>query len=137
MKTNIFYAVLMLALIIFSCSDDDDNSPALSGKWHLQTIEYFECPTSTDNRVLECGATGNYATCHDYTFSGGFYTIKYLSTSIEGEGQYTLTGNKIKIPNGVASFEEYEFTLSGTKLVLINLRTSSASCREKYTYVKM
>ena len=137
MKTNFFSLMVILALIIFSCSDDDNNSPALSGKWHLQTIEYFECPTATDNRVLECGTSGNFASCHDYTFNGGYYTIKYLSSSIESEGQYTITGNKIKFPDGTSSFKEFEFTQSGNTLVMIKLGTGSSACREKYTYVKM
>jgi hypothetical protein len=132
-----FFTLVILSIVILSCKDDDDNPPALSGKWHLQTIEYFECPTATDNRKLECGTTGNYASCHDYTFNGGYYTIKYLSSSIEGEGQYTITGNTIKFPDGSTSFKEYEFTQTGNTLVMIRIGTSTSACREKYTYAKM
>jgi hypothetical protein len=129
--------MVILAVIISSCGDKDNNAPALSGKWHLQTIQYFECPTATDNRILECGTTGNYASCHDYTFSGTYYTIKYLSSGIEGEGQYTITGNTIKFPDGSTAFKEYEFSQSGNTLVMTRLGTSSSACRERYTYVKI
>jgi hypothetical protein len=137
MNKSIFLMITFFAVLASSCKEDDKNTPALSGKWHLETIEYLECTEAADNRKLECGTNGSYLSCHDLTFSGGStYTINYKTAQTDDQGQYTITGSKINFPSALP-YEEYEFTLSGNTLVFINVEKNSDGCKEKLTYVKM
>jgi hypothetical protein len=52
---SIFLMITFFAVLASSCKEDDKNTPALSGKWPLETIEFWNVQMlqTTENRSAE------------------------------------------------------------------------------------
>ena len=140
MRPNTFLIIVICTLIISSCKDDEQNSSPLLGEWHEQTIEIFGCTDTKSNRTLNCGTTGNYATCDETTFYDGYFTSVLVANSSSSQGRYSITGNKIRFSDmdvNSTTYKEYEFTLSGNTLTLSEVSIPSNGCRERSIYVRM
>lgn len=115
--------ILMLMLTVFttfSCSDNDDNTPAwhsLAGEytgWTSGKFAYSPTPIATDNEKITIAVNDGKMSLQLVSNQWGTATVAEV-TVVENGGSYRLTGNgsaTLSMHGGAGS--QYDCTLDGT-----------------------
>jgi hypothetical protein len=125
---------------MISCgSDDDKNTPNITGKWQTSMLENYNCPTSTDNKTYTCGT---YAWCVVIEFKSNntFAITRSSDGSNMGSGTFTFSGNTLTLsyvdnPYNTQSPYFSAASVSGNSMTLNN--ESTTTCDTKTIYQKL
>lgn len=114
MKKSLFFSMVALSALVYSCKKDDDKSNAekIQGKWNVMSVYYNDYYSSSNHRDTSTYATGTYTI--EFTNNG-----KYIE---KGATWSDTSGYKVEGSNLIVdTYDTLQIrTLTGSDLQLYN-----------------
>lgn len=139
MNTLIKSLIFVMAIGLFSCSDDDENVLSIVGVYTLTQESVTGCADTADNATENKTCTASE--CETLTIAGNnTFSVVEIDNNVSSsiDGTYALNGNQITFTytfNGVTDTDVATYSQNGSTLVL-TFEAEDDGCVESDTFTK-